>query len=99
MLALGQVQQALAKLQQAREQCIDFLTNDEATQDEINQEVAIIRYCTTISSTRIPNYLKYRKLKIQSYEKGIISEYFWNLNARLYSFKFEIGTNSISIFT
>lgn len=44
LLALGQVQQAVAKLQQAREQCIDFLTNDEATQEEINQEVAIIRY-------------------------------------------------------
>ncbi|KAK4312032.1 hypothetical protein Pmani_016498 [Petrolisthes manimaculis] len=43
LLALGQVEKALAKLQQAREECVDFLTKDEATQEEINQEVAIIR--------------------------------------------------------
>lgn len=44
LLAGGRFEQALEKLQIAEEQCRTYLTQEEgATEDEINDEVAIIR--------------------------------------------------------
>ncbi|KAK8389393.1 hypothetical protein O3P69_008856 [Scylla paramamosain] len=44
LLAAGKLEQALEKLQSAEEQCRAYLTQEEgATEDEVNEEVAIIR--------------------------------------------------------
>ena len=44
LLAAGRFEQALEKLQNAEEQCRTYLTQEEgATEDEVNEEVAIIR--------------------------------------------------------
>lgn len=45
LLAIGRLEEALAKLQAAEELCRTYLMQEEgATEDEVNDEVAIIRW-------------------------------------------------------